>query len=87
MTAAGGAPLDKEPKPPKKGVKSKIFGVILVILGSLDLMLSWRGGLEISGFYVLLVLSGVAIFCMGAIRGSAGRRERGVNIDGHVGGH
>ncbi|MFQ6024627.1 MAG: hypothetical protein ACE5NW_18080 [Acidiferrobacterales bacterium] len=30
----------------KKGVKTKLFGVILIFLGVLDSMLPWRGGLE-----------------------------------------
>ena len=36
---------------PRKGVKTKLFGVILIFLATLDGMLSWRGGLEISDFY------------------------------------
>ncbi|MFQ5756616.1 MAG: hypothetical protein ACE5H7_11075 [Acidiferrobacterales bacterium] len=52
----------------KKGVKTKLFGVILIFLGVLDSMLSWRGGFRLSDFYVLLVASGIFLFIIGAIR-------------------
>ncbi len=52
----------------KKGVKTKLFGVILIFLGVLDSMLSWRGGFRLSDFYVLLVASGIFLYIIGAIR-------------------
>ncbi len=52
----------------KKGVKTKLFGVVLIILGALDSMLSWRGGFSVSDFYVLLIASGILLYIVGAIR-------------------
>jgi len=53
---------------PRKGVKTKLFGVILIFLATLDGMLSWRGGLEISDFYLFLFAAGIFLFALGAIR-------------------
>lgn len=53
---------------PKKGVKTKLFGVILIFLGILDSMLSWRGGFAASEFYLLLIASGIVLYIIGAIR-------------------
>ncbi len=52
----------------KKGVKTKLFGVILIFLGILNSMLSWRGGLTLSSFYVLLIAAGIFLYLIGAIR-------------------
>jgi hypothetical protein len=54
---------------PKKGVVTKIFGVILVFLGTLDSMLSWRGGFEVHETYALLIVSGIFLYAVGAIKG------------------
>ena len=52
----------------RRGVKTKLFGVILIFLAALDGMLSWRGGIEISDFYLFLFAVGVFLFAIGAIR-------------------
>lgn len=52
----------------KKGVKTKLFGVVLIILGVLDSMLSWRGGFAVSDLYILLIASGISLYVIGAIR-------------------
>lgn len=52
------------------GVVAKIFGAIMVILGSMNCMLAWRGSFQISEFFVLLIVAGIALFCYGAIRTS-----------------
>lgn len=51
-----------------RGAVFRIFGAILVILGTLDIMLSWRGGFEIFSFHVLLFSTGVLLCVIGAIR-------------------
>jgi hypothetical protein len=53
----------------RKGAILRLFGVILIILGGLDSMLSWRGGFAVSSFYVLLIGLGIFLFVLGAIRG------------------
>jgi predicted membrane channel-forming protein YqfA (hemolysin III family) len=52
----------------KKGVKTKLFGVVLIVLGTLDSMLSWRGGFAVSDLYVVLIACGVLLYAIGAIR-------------------
>ena len=52
----------------KKGVKTKLSGVILIFLATLDGMLSWRGGIEISDFYLFLFAAGIFLFALGTIR-------------------
>ena len=52
----------------KKGVGLKLFGVILIFLGALDAMLSWRGGFAASDSFVLLFAAGIFLYAIGAIR-------------------
>ena len=56
----------------KKGVKTKLFGMVLIFLGLMDSMLSWRGGFAASEFYLLLITSGILLYVVGQIR--SGRR-------------
>jgi hypothetical protein len=51
-----------------RGAIFRIFGVILIILGWLDTMLSWRGGLEIVPFHAMLMVMGLVLYMIGAIR-------------------
>ena len=52
----------------RRGVKTKIFGFIIMALGLLDSMLSLRGGMP--GYeYLLLILFGACVFAIGAVRG------------------
>lgn len=50
------------------GVKTRLIGVVLVFLGVLDSMLSWRGGFALSHWYVFLIGSGLFLYALGAIR-------------------
>ncbi|NQU56999.1 MAG: hypothetical protein HQ513_07175 [Rhodospirillales bacterium] len=60
-----------------KGVVTKIFGVVLIILGSLDMMLSWRGGMEVNPFHVGIFMGGIVLFALGAaLGGSRGASRR-----------
>ncbi len=58
---------------PGKGVVTKLFGVILVFLGVLDSMVSWRGGFAVSEVYALMIVAGLALYAVGAIRGGGGQ--------------
>ncbi len=55
-----------------KGVKTKLLGVILIFLSILDSMLAWRGGLALNDFYLLLFISGVCLYLIGAFRQGRG---------------
>ncbi len=50
-----------------KGAILRLFGVVLVILGTLNTMLSWRGGLEIAPSSVLLIAGGLLLCLVGSI--------------------
>ena len=56
-----------EPVAPRRGVAIKLLGVVLIILGVLDSMLSWRGGFALNEAYVLLIASGIFVYAVGAI--------------------
>ena len=55
----------------KRGVKTKLLGVVMISLGVLDSLLTLRGGLP-SENYILLIIFGIAVFIIGAVR--AGRQ-------------
>ncbi len=52
----------------RKGAIPKLFGVVLIFLGVLDSMLSWRGGLALDAFYVFLIAGGALLYFIGAVR-------------------
>ena len=60
----------------RKGVKTKLFGVLFIILGALDSMLSWRGGFDAGNAYLGLIAAGVALFAIGAIRQQSHSKDR-----------
>ncbi len=59
---------DDTPGAGNRGAVIRLFGVILVILGTLDIMLSWRGAFEIVPFHVMLVAAGLLLCLIGTIR-------------------
>jgi hypothetical protein len=50
-----------------RGAIFRIFGVILIILGWLDTMLSMRGGFEVLPFHASLIVMGLLLYMIGAI--------------------
>lgn len=56
----------------RRGVKTKLLGVILMSLGLLDSLLTLRGGIP-AYEYLLLILFGACVFAVGSIR--SGRRS------------
>ena len=55
----------------RKGAIIRLFGVVLIFVGTLDTMLMWRGGLVLDSHYTLLIFLGLALFALGAVRGSS----------------
>ncbi len=53
----------------KRGVKTKLFGFILIVLGVLDSLLTLRGGIPAYKF-LFLIFVGVCVFAIGAVRGA-----------------
>jgi len=51
----------------EQGVILRLLGVVAIILGSLDSMLSWRGGFAVHSFYVALILGGVILYVIGSL--------------------
>ena len=52
----------------RRGVKTKLLGFILMVLGVLDSLLTLRGGIP-AYEYLLLILLGACVFAIGAVRG------------------
>ena len=52
----------------RRGIKTKLLGFILMVLGLLDSLLSLRGGMP-AYEYLLLILFGACVFAIGAVRG------------------
>lgn len=55
----------------RRGVKTRLLGFILMVLGVLDSLLTLRGGIPAYEF-LFLILLGACVFAIGAVRG--GRR-------------
>jgi len=51
----------------RRGVKTRIIGVVMIILGVLNSLLTLRGGLP-SEKFMILIAAGAAIFAIGAVR-------------------
>ncbi len=51
-----------------RGAIIRLFGAILIILGGLDIMLSWRGGFQVAPFHGLLLVGGILLCIAGAVR-------------------
>lgn len=55
----------------RRGVKTKILGFVLMVLGVLNSLLTLRGGIP-AYEHLVLILLGAFVFAIGAVRG--GRR-------------
>ena len=53
---------------PLKGVKTKLFGFTLVLLGVLDSLLFLRGGKALGDIHMVLIGLGLLIWLIGAVR-------------------
>jgi len=53
----------------KRGVKTKLLGFILMVLGVLDSLLTLRGG-EPAYEFLFLIFVGICVFAIGAVRGA-----------------
>ena len=54
-----------------RGAVVKLFGVILIILGALNTMLSWRGGFEVLSLPVYFIVAGLLLNLVGSIMRSS----------------
>lgn len=54
--------------PARRGVKTKLFGFAVMALGTMDCLLTLRGGVPAYEF-LLLTGAGAAIFAIGVVRG------------------
>lgn len=59
---------DQDMEASRKGVLARVSGIMLIILGSMDCMLAWRGGFDINGLYIGLLVSGFILFAIGSIQ-------------------
>ncbi len=53
---------------PKKGVKTKLIGVVLIALGALNSMLAWKGGFFLGDYPWWLLGLGIGVFVAGVLR-------------------
>ena len=72
------APFDRP------GVKTKLIGFILIVLGVLDSLLTFRGGIP-NEEYLWLIAFGFVVFAVGAARGS--RRSTEIREKEHASGN
>lgn len=56
---------DKNNIRPKRGVDLRAFGSILVFLGIINIMFSLKAGIEVQGFYIILIAAGAILFAIG----------------------
>lgn len=54
----------------RRGVKTKLVGFIIMVLGVLDCLLNLRGGLPAYEKYLALIFIGACVFAIGAVRGA-----------------
>lgn len=54
----------------RRGVKTKLVGFIIMVLGVMDCLLNLRGGLPAYEKYLVLIFIGACVFAIGAIRGA-----------------
>jgi len=54
----------------KRGVKTKLVGFIIMLLGLLDSLLNLRGGLPAYEQYLIVIMLGACVFAIGAVRGA-----------------
>lgn len=66
-----------------RGVITKLFGAILMMLGLLDSVLTLRGGVPAYEF-LLLVLLGAAVFAVGAVQAGKQAGEAAIPADESV---
>ncbi len=57
---------------PRRGVKTKLIGVVLIGLGTLNSMLAWKGGFVFDDFPWWLLGLGIAVFIVGVLRQRGG---------------
>ncbi|HEB79459.1 MAG TPA: hypothetical protein ENI79_03165 [Rhodospirillales bacterium] len=62
-------PEEAKEKAPKKGVKTKMIGVGFIFVGLLNIMLAWRGAFEVHNLQIVILIAGVFLYVIGAIRG------------------
>ncbi len=55
------------PETNTRGAVVRLFGVVLIILGSLNTMLSWRGGFELLSLPVILIATGLLLCLIGTV--------------------
>ncbi|MBT3553314.1 MAG: hypothetical protein HOO19_11145 [Rhodospirillaceae bacterium] len=65
----------------QKGVIPRLFGVLLIFVGTLDAMLSWRAAVALEYFYIFLVAAGLVFYVYGGIRRSQSTGKVAVDRD------
>ena len=72
------------PETPTGSATAKIFGVILMALGALNSMLSWRGGIPAGDFALAFLIAGAFVYAVGAIASASSTAATGAPRVGDV---
>ena len=57
---------------PHKGMKMKVFGVVLICLGAITALLARTIGFELNIFYVVISVIGACMFVYGSVHDKTG---------------
>ncbi len=63
----------------RRGVKTKLLGFALMVLGLLDSLLTLRGGIPAYEF-LLLILFGACVFAIGVVRGGQRTTDKAAEV-------
>ena len=53
----------------RKGVKIRIFGVVLIFVAMMNAMLHWRGGFDLGTGAIVFFVAGISCYAIGAVLG------------------
>ncbi len=59
--------LGSEINPEHKGVIPRLLGVVMILLGFMNSMLSWRGGFAIDPVYIVMLVAGLMLYITGIL--------------------
>lgn len=59
----------------RKGVKTRLIGVILIFVATMNAMLHWRGGFDLGTGAIVLFAAGISLYAIGAVRGGRRRQQ------------
>lgn len=71
-------PIPDDNTPPV-GTGVRLIAVVLILVGALNMMLSWRGSLDFGSFPVVIFASGIVLYAVGSIMRHRAEAQANVN--------